>query len=628
MDFYQQQSQARRQSRVLITIYLVGMLALGLITSLWLSLIFLPVGLSHSSDPQLFHSGRFWMIVTLVMLIGLFVTFCRYQSLRKGGWRVAKALGGRRLLPNPTDFKEQQLRNVVEEMAIASGMPVPAIYVQDEEPGINSFAAGMGINDAVIVVTRGALEALDRDELQAIIAHEFSHIRNGDILLNTRLAAAMTGLLMIAELAELLHYDLDQQSSTRLNLTSHNTGKSSAIATGFRVLGYGGVFFGELLKAAVNRQRETLADASAVQFTRHPEALARALKKVAGHPYASLMFHPNSRTFSHLFFAQGLDSTFAGLLATHPVLADRIRQLEPDWDGMYIRGSVGMTRGEYLETSDLPVQQRPDPNHTTLAMPSGQEIALADIDLDAPHEWLPLIPPALIGAAHQLEQASLVLCSLLLSTDLAIRHRQITQHPQGEAVDALTRYPLPTRLRLGLVELCLPTLQLLDDAERQALDQQLAQLVAADGETSLFEWLLLRVVRHQLPASQGSPASAPMTARKLDAVQTELQLLGSAVAHFVASKTSPAEPFFAHFWQTLELPVEPLLPRPSFTQLDQALDHLQRAAPGVRLRLVQALARTMEQDGVVSDNEFELFRTLALCLDCPVPPPQPGKHHL
>ncbi|MFB0954904.1 MAG: M48 family metalloprotease, partial [Aeromonadaceae bacterium] len=192
-------------------------------------------------------------------------------------------------------------------MAIASGMPVPAIYVQDEEPGINSFAAGMGLNDAVIVVTRGALEALDRDELQAIIAHEFSHIRNGDILLNTRLAAAMTGLLMIAELAELLHYDINRPNASRINPTSHAANKPSAIAAGCRVLGYGGVFFGELLKAAVNRQRETLADASAVQFTRHPEALARALKKVAGHPYASLMFHPNSRAFSHLFFAQGLD---------------------------------------------------------------------------------------------------------------------------------------------------------------------------------------------------------------------------------------------------------------------------------------------------------------------------------
>ena len=620
MDFYQQQTQARRQSRILVFIYLLGTLALGLVSSLWLSLILLPFG--HHQGPQ--GSRYFLTLAIIIMLACLFVTMCRYQALSKGGWRVAKALGGRRLLPSPADFKEQQLRNVVEEMAIASGMPVPAIYVQDEEPGINSFAAGMTINDAVIVVTQGALASLDRDELQAMIAHEFSHIRNGDIRLNTRLAAAMAGLLMIAKLAELLHHDRGNHSSDRLDISiGRRRGTADAFATGCHLLGYGGVLFGDLLKAAVNRQREILADASAVQFTRHPEALANALKKVAGHPYASLMFHPNSRTFSHLFFAQGLDSTFAGLLASHPPLSDRIRQLQPDWDGQYIRSSVGMRQADYLEESDIPVQRRADPSRTVLETPTGQAVPLANIDLDAPHEWLPLIPAPLVTAAHQQALAPLVICSLLLSTDLAIRHRQLTSHPQGKAVDELTHYPLPLRLRLGLLELCLPTLKSLPAAEYQSLIQQLEQLTQADGETSLFEWLLMRVVRHQM-----EPSSQPMTTRKLDAVTAELQLLGSAVAHFTATKANPAETFFVHYWQTLGLADQPLLPKPTIESLDEPLDTLQRSAPGVRLQLVRAISAAMELDGEITDNEFELFRTLAVCLDCPIPPPQPGKLHL
>ena len=620
MDFYQQQTQARRQSRILVFIYLLGTLALGLVSSLWLSLILLPFG--HHQDPA--GSRYFLTLAIIIMLACMLVTMCRYQALSKGGWRVAKALGGRRLLPSPAEFKEQQLRNVVEEMAIASGMPVPAIYVQDEEPGINSFAAGMTINDAVIVVTQGALTALERDELQAMIAHEFSHIRNGDIRLNTRLAAAMAGLLMIAKLAELLHHDRGHQGSDRLEISmGRRHGTADAFATGCHLLGYGGVVFGDLLKAAVNRQREILADASAVQFTRHPEALANALKKVAGHPYASLMFHPNSRAFSHLFFAQGLDSTFAGLLATHPALSDRIRQLQPDWDGQYIRSNVGMRQADYLEESDIPVQRRADPSRTVLETPTGQTVPLATIDLDAPHEWLPLIPAPLVAAAHEQTLAPLVICSLLLSSDLAIRHRQLTNHPQGEAVDELTHYPLPIRLRLGLLELCLPTLKTLPSADSQSLIQQLEQLTQADGETSLFEWLLMRVVRHQMDSS-----SLPMMARKLEAVTAELQLLGSAVAHFTATQSNPAESFFVHYWQTLGLAAQPLLPKPSFASLDEVLNTLQRSAPGVRLQLVRAICAAMEQDGEITDNEFELFRTLAVCLDCPIPPPQPGKLHL
>ncbi len=626
MDFYQQQRDAKRLSHLLILLYVAGVLALGVVSSLWLSLIVIPLKLLFSTSPAaLFSLPQFLFMASLIMLLCLGISYARYQSLQRGGWLVAKALGASRLSANPTTIKEQQFRNVVEEMALASGLPIPALFVQEQELAINSFAAGMGITDAVIVITRGALLALDRDELQAMVAHEFSHIQHGDIRLNMQLAAAMTGLLLIAELAEQLgqHPERESQEAYRKLGTAH---AFQPLSSGCHLLGYGGILFSELLKAAVNRQREVLADASAVQFTRNPGALASTLKKVAGHPYASLMFHPASRRFSHLFFAQGLDSTFAGALATHPPLATRIRSLEPNWDGLYIRQFAIMPQAEYRETADVPLPQRHAPDEAgAAASPSPTTATRTTLDLDARQEWLPLIPAPLLAAAHQLPGAQFVLYSLLISTDLRIRHQQLSQLPNPQAVEDLTCHPLSPPLRLGLIELSLSTLQGLAYPQFVDFHEQLQRLIDADGEISLFEWLLSRMIQHQLaPRFTNAQSTGPML-KNIELVSAEIQLLVSGVAHRCTTTPAAAEQFLNALRSRLPRPAIELLPSPDFVQMGQALDRLQQAAPGIKLQLVQAIAHAMEWDGQISDIEFTLFRTLALCLDCPIPPPQPGR---
>jgi Zn-dependent protease with chaperone function len=226
------------------------------------------------------------------------------------------------------------LLNVVEEMALASGTPTPPVYLMDREDGINAFAAGFSPNDAVIGVTRGTATRLDRDELQGVIAHEFSHILNGDMRLNLRLMGLLHGILIIG----MLGYFILRMSFFSQGRRRSRDGKDGVpivvIGAGLAVIGFAGTFFGNLIKAAVSRQREFLADASAVQFTRHPDGIAGALKKIGGFAQGSSIENPNAPIASHMFFGRAT-SGFNAMFATHPPLAERIRRVDPSWDGEF-----------------------------------------------------------------------------------------------------------------------------------------------------------------------------------------------------------------------------------------------------------------------------------------------------
>ena len=620
MDFYRHQTESRRNSRWLLTLYLSGVVALGLLSSLMISLMLLPIRwLLKPPDVThpLFSLGEMGTITLVVMGICLAISALRYQSYKQGGWKIAQRLGGRRVASQPADFKEQQLRNVVEEMALASSLPVSAVFVQDHERGINAFAAGCGIHDAVLVITQGALDALDRDELQAVMAHELSHIRNGDTRLNTLLASGLSGLLFIAQLADWLNR-LGQSASR-----DYDSNKSPLLQDCVALLGYGGVVFGRLLGAAVNRQREALADASAVQFCRHPEALANALKKVAGHPYASLVFHPASAEFQHLFFAQGLPSTFAGRLATHPPLAERIRLLQPDWDGQYIRTGTRMSQQEYLETADLPVRERTDPDVTAVWRQSPhQQVSLNELDLDAPQEWLPLLPSELQHAVHDHELASCVIAAYLLSTDLAIRHRQLREEPQKEQIENMCRHLLPAKLRLGVLELAVATIQQQPPQQQSALLERVQCFIEADEHISLFEWLLVQWLRHELSPNSSSGISFRRIEESADDLFNILTSLDRAALEQSARHQPLAQRVLTH----LSLPVPSATPdKQGWHEHAQSLEKLIRSAPGVKLRILQALSQEMEADGVITDIEFEVFRMLSLCFELPLTAPRSGQ---
>jgi Zn-dependent protease with chaperone function len=206
-------------------------------------------------------------------------------------------------------------------MAIAAGMPVPPVYLIREN-SINAFAAGFGIHDAVIGINQGTIDLLNRQELQGVVAHEFSHILNGDMRINLRIIALLNGILILGIIGGgLMRGSMFSRSRDR--------GALIALGIGLLVIGYGGTFFGQLIKAAVSRQREYLADASAVQFTRSTQGIANALKKIGAHSTGSRIESPQADENSHLFF--GAIRSFSSMMATHPPLEARIKALDPNW---------------------------------------------------------------------------------------------------------------------------------------------------------------------------------------------------------------------------------------------------------------------------------------------------------
>ena len=612
MDFFQQQTEERNKSSLLVALYMAGMLAMALVASAVLSLFLYPLLMIvelNRPHPLLSFNGTLFLAITVIILgVCLTISYLRYRQLLGGGWQVAKALGGRRLSATSHEPMEKRACNVVEEMAIASGMPVPALYLLDNEEGINGFAAGMGSCDSVIAITNGALQALNRDELQALIAHEFSHIRNGDIRLNMYLAAGLGGLLFIANLVNMLDKRIHTHSGEN---------REGILASSCNLLGYGGVLFSELLKAAVNRRREILADASAVQFTRHPLALANALKKVAGHPYASLILHPAANQYSHLFFSQGQNRSFSGPLASHPQLRERIQALQPDWDGMYIRGGLSNWFDSQQAEDEQPLTTREQKK-------AEQQVELGNLDLDAPEGWLHRLPSLQLEAARDLQQAPLLIYALLLSPDLSPRHRQLMSVPDKERVDELSHLDLPRRLKLALLELSISTLTQLPASEYPPFRQKLHELMMADNQISQFEWALYHLLSHQLDRYFCPQKMQGQRIRDLALLREAIATISCGIARLCHRNEPERALFVQEIAAFLGMDITWSDTVLDWHAMDHAIEMLQSASPGVQLRLVQAIGKAMEEDGEISDDEFELFRVIAITLDCPVPPPQPG----
>lgn len=359
-NFFEHQEQAKRHSLLLLVLFFAGMASL--------SALFIIVGrfcwllLNHIAIIDWQSGFWHWYLVSqiglLIILLGL--AMLKYATFCRGGQVIALRLGGRYVGFNTFNPAERQLRNVMEEMALAAGIRIPSLYILDDEPGINAFAAGMDPEHAVIAVTAGALHYLNREELQAVIAHEYSHIVQNDIRRNQQLAALISSLVWLKELGEWLNPPRRNGMLTSISSSSREHGYAPAFGLLLTCLGSVGTFWGRLMKAALNRQREYLADAAAVQFTRYDMALANALKKVGGHQYASLMFHPQAESFAHLFFCQGLSGQFHGYQASHPPLSDRIRLLDPTWDGYYIAPTEQVWPMEQAEHQQTLAARFPD----------------------------------------------------------------------------------------------------------------------------------------------------------------------------------------------------------------------------------------------------------------------------
>jgi len=596
-------------------------------------------------DPQVFAGVALGTLV----VVGI-ASLYKWTQMRQGGAAIAEMVGGRAVDPKTLDLKERQLLNVVEEMAIAAGIPMPAVYLLDAEPGLNAFAAGLTTSDAAVAVTRGTLDKLTRDELQGVVGHEFSHILNGDMRLNVRITAIVFGILVIGLLGRGILYSLGRgRVRTGGGKKDNSVVLVLAIGIALMIIGYIGYFFGRLIQAAVSRQREFLADASAVQFTRNPGGITGALKKIGGYALGGNIIDHNSAQIGHFFFAQAFKSNFGGLWATHPPLAERIRAIDPQWDGQLFDPPevVDVTRESFAtagfggghrytpdETLRRVQEARPDLPPVRPLVPVAFKPAHIVADLGALTEahfrhaqaLLESIPTRLREAARDPATVQVLVYGLLLGGTKEERDRQqalVERHAGIDAATALTGLRSALSLldpvaRLPLLQLALPALRPLRGADLDRFFTTLDELVHADNRVTPFEYALQKLLLRQLHLAQ-NPSQA-VQFDSFDAVRREIGVVLSALAQLSGKESAAAFADGAGQIPAIRDQLNLLAPSAcGLEQLDAALDKLAGSSLPIKQRLLVAAGHVIASDGTVTVDEGELYRALAATLDCPMP---------
>ena len=572
---------------------------------------------------------RAQLLTTLVTLaiIGL-GSLWKTAQLRGGGPTVALSLGGRPAQPE-RDPREQQLVNVVEEMSIASGVPMPQVYVLDREDGINAFAAGLGQQDAVVAVTNGALHRFTRDELQAVIGHEFSHILNGDMRINLRLMGLIHGILVIALTGRLV---MRMAASSGRNRSSNDKGGGALPVLlgglGLLVVGSIGYFFGQMIKAAISRQREFLADAAAVQFTRNPQGMADALKRLGAGSARAFVGHPRTSEASHLFFGTATAAPFASLLATHPPLPERIRAIEPTWDGMWPAASETPVPTTGYRTAAPLAGLAGNTGHIAADRITARVGTVSPDQVDFGAAMVEAIPEAVHNAAHDPFSARAVVIALLLGPDRvkALPLMDLLERSGDQALVREVRrlHPLIAKLdaqaRLPLLEISCPALQQLTASQRPAFLTLLTHLAKADGNISPAEYCLTRLVLAHL----APPASGKAVVSALPPLMGPISVLLSALVRFGHPQPQEQRAALAAGAARL-VPHGETLPLLAVSDcgpeaLDAALQRLVQASPGLKRRILDACAWTVAADGMIQPAEAELLRVVSMMLGCPMPP--------
>lgn len=636
MNFFEHQDQARKRTGHLIILFGLAVLTLIIMTTLLVAAFFGYVNAEQAGNgaaafiDQL-NSKNFGMVSLGVLVVVGGGTLFKLSQLSAGGKVVAEMMGGTRIdLSSSKDADERKLLNIVEEMAIASGTPVPPVYVMQNERGINAFAAGFSANDAVIGITRGCIELLNRDELQGVIAHEFSHILHGDMRINIRLMGILHGILLIG----LIGYQLIDKLwwTSRSNKKDNGAMGIIALAIGLIIIGFGGVFFGNLIKAAVSRQREYLADASAVQFTRNPEGIANALKKIGGHSDGTLLQSENTEATSHMLFGSGTKRLISGLFATHPPLEQRIRSIDPRWDGQFLRGKPKQSK-----TANKPGQSEASGLDKLKGAASAALLAEQAINnignpqaehLEQAQQTLSGLPRQWHEQAHSEHGARAAIYALLIDSDSGIAEHQF-QHIRNLDADVLKssqalaaqQDAIQGEQRLAVIDIALPQLGKMSAERFEHFTELVDALIRADQRISLFEWSLFSILMHYLKPLQGKLKAPEAKYRELNKVAKHCQMLFSILAiagnqGAEQSKAFDAAKAKAGLEQLSLLPASEL----SIGQMSDTLEQLNKLYPLAKPKLLKACIACICSDGKITTTEAELIRAIGDTLDCPMPP--------
>ena len=659
MDFFEAQELARRATRRLVVLYLLAVAAVVIAVCLGLGTAYALAVMAGAAAPareividgnhlgaalvEILRYGvplKVYVIgagATLAVIAG--ATLYRVFQLSTGGEAVAELVGARRVDPASTDPGERRLLNVIQEMAIASGVHVPSAYVMDGERSINAFAAGYSPNEAVVTVTRGTLDELSRDELQGVIGHEFSHILNGDMRLNVRLLGILFGIVCIGQFGQFL---VRATAYREVRVSRENRGPEVALVflgIALALIGFLGLEFARLIKAAISRQREFLADASSVQFTRNPDGIAGALDTISVSQRSTLVHNAHAEELSHMFFVQGVANWMGGLFDTHPPIEERIRRVRPGFQRSRYRAARAASLGTgekpvaVLDGAGNVVKTVGGADHAVDAARVTTAIAAVAASVGNPtpahvdfaQRLLARIPPALHARLADPDGAQDVAFALAIAGDDTSRAAKLGELRARRGEDAASAveqvYADTSRLDRGdalpLLSLGMPALRGLPQPRRDALVADVAKVVEADSKVTLGEFVLATILRQQLREGAGSPI--PTRYRALGEVEDELRTVLSLVAHAALADTAQA---YAKGADSLSLTVRAPVPSEelSTARVGEALERLRVLAPLVKPRVIKACLEVASADGIITLAQAELTRMVAATLDCPLPP--------
>jgi Zn-dependent protease with chaperone function len=622
MNFFERQEESRRKTLQLILLFILA--DIGVAISVYVVAIvamnyYAQTGDIPSLPRQWFDPLVFCWVFVVVQALILGGSLVKTMALRRGGPYVAESLGGRLINPSTPVPAEKRFLNIVEEMAIASGVPVPMAYVLDNEEGINAFAAGYTVDDAAVAVTKGCLEKLTRDELQGVIGHEFSHILNGDMRLNIRLIGFISGIMILATIG---YHILRSGGRSR-----KGGGPVMFMGIALIVIGYVGVVCARLIQSAVSRQREYLADASSVQFTRNPLGLANALKKIGGFSKGSLVRSPLAPEASHMFFEKAVRSFFS----THPPLADRIRRIDPGFTGDF---AVSEPDSRFIPSDEAAVmglsapgeRKRMDADHVKSGIG-----AVSPDHVDHSAKLLEAIPPEIRKELADPFGAAMAVLTLLLDADALLKNRQIQALQKIVPGDFIRHIVLldkvvagiDRRLRLPMADLAMPSLRRMSADQFEKFKESIRVLIESDNQMSLFEFCLQQTIIRRLMTSFADTAPKKRYTGIEPLLDDAVNLI-SKLAEIGHSDPADAESAFEASMKKLSkfgaVRKTRLDAGVSYEDLGLSISHIADAKPGIKEVIFDACAACVLFDRSITIEEAELLRAIAYCLDLPMAP--------
>jgi Zn-dependent protease with chaperone function len=644
LDFFEQQERARRTSRWLVVWYLLAAASVVASYCVVAALVYaflvlwganLPLrGGAEAIEWRGLFGTYFWVLARvpaqLYYLVGgvvggfvLAMSAYRVWQLSDGGIVIAHMMGARYVEPGNCTPSERRLLNVVEEMSIASRIALPPVYVLDRETGINALVAGYDPNQAVIIATQGAVQKLSRDELQGIMGHEFSHILNGDMALNLRLVGILAGLTRIGEIGEQMVYRAAEQNK---NLVREKRGEGAIEAVvGLLIafIGFPGTFAASAIKAAVSRQRELLADAASVQFTRNPDALAGALDSIQALRTHTTVGALYTEEFSHMFFAPAVGKWWG--FPTHPPVEERILHAHPRFVQGDYRAKRHGTRSEVavLDGAGNVVKTvRAVPLEGVALAAAMAEKAAKPVDYTA--RLLGRLPERLRQALRRADEAEAAMFALALEQEPGTQHAELKfigerrgDKAQKKVLDlyvytsALARHHM-----LTLAELAVPAIKEQPQKARDAFLADLRALVEVDRRMTLREFVLVTLLHQRLREGAGQPIHARFS--KIEEVSADVQAVVSLIA--LGSKGG-AQAAFAKGAAVLKLGWTAPLGKDALNtvKLGESLERLRHLTGMAKPGILKACMETATADGVMRLPEAEMVRMVAATLDCPVP---------